>query len=105
MNNVPHLGNLIGAVLSADVFSRYSRLRGYNSIYICGTDEYGTATQTKARKEGKTPREICDYYHAIHARIYELFQIDFTYFGRTSTSKHSEIVQGLFKEVKEQGYF
>jgi methionyl-tRNA synthetase len=73
VNNVPHLGNLIGAVLSADVFSRYSRLRGYNTMYICGTDEYGTATQTKARKEGKSPREICDHFHAIHARIYENF--------------------------------
>lgn len=47
-NAVPHLGNLIGCVLSADVYSRFTRLRGYNSIYICGTDEYGTATETKA---------------------------------------------------------
>lgn len=105
VNNVPHLGNLIGAVLSADVFSRYSRLRGYNTIYICGTDEYGTATQTKAILEGKTPQEICDFYHKIHAKIYEDFQIDFNHFGRTSTEKHSEIVQMLFKQVKDQGYF
>ncbi len=48
VNNEPHLGNLIGAVLSADVYSRYCRLMGHNSIYICGTDEYGTATETKA---------------------------------------------------------
>lgn len=48
VNNVPHLGNLIGCVLSADVYARYCRLRGYNTIYICGTDEYGTATEVKA---------------------------------------------------------
>ena len=47
VNNVPHLGNLIGCVLSADVFSRYSRLRGNNSIYICGTDEYGFYNKNK----------------------------------------------------------
>ena len=47
VNNVPHLGNIIGCVLSADVYARYCRSRGYNSIYICGTDEYGTATETK----------------------------------------------------------
>ncbi len=41
VNNVPHLGNIIGCVLSADVFARYCRLRGYNTCYICGTDEYG----------------------------------------------------------------
>ena len=48
VNNVPHLGNIIGCVLSADVFARYARLAGHNAIYICGTDEYGTATETKA---------------------------------------------------------
>ena len=47
VNNVPHLGNIIGCVLSADVYARYCRSRGYNCIYICGTDEYGTATETK----------------------------------------------------------
>jgi leucyl-tRNA synthetase len=52
VNNVPHLGNIIGCVLSADVFARYARLAGHNAIYICGTDEYGTATETKAQVEG-----------------------------------------------------
>ena len=47
VNNVPHLGNIVGCVLSADVFARFCRLRGYNTLYICGTDEYGTATETK----------------------------------------------------------
>ena len=47
VNNVPHLGNIVGCVLSADVFARYSRLCGYNTLYICGTDEYGTQTETK----------------------------------------------------------
>lgn len=48
-NNAPHLGTLIGCVLSADVYSRYCRLRGYNSLYVCGTDEYGTATEMRAK--------------------------------------------------------
>lgn len=56
VNNVPHLGNIIGCVLSADVFARYARLAGHNCIYVCGTDEYGTATETKAMQEGKTPQ-------------------------------------------------
>ena len=50
VNNVPHLGNIVGCVLSADVFARFCRLRGYNTLYICGTDEYGTATETKGKK-------------------------------------------------------
>lgn len=47
-------------VLSADVFARYCRLRDYNIIYMCGTDEYGTATETKALEENCTPKQICD---------------------------------------------
>ncbi|KAI9079925.1 hypothetical protein K1719_038171 [Acacia pycnantha] len=66
VNNVPHLGNIIGSVLSADVFARYCRIRGYNAIYICGTDEYGTATETKAMEEKCSPKEICDKYYVIH---------------------------------------
>ncbi|CAH2079389.1 unnamed protein product [Thlaspi arvense] len=73
VNNVPHLGNIIGCVLSADVFARFCRNRGYNAIYICGTDEYGTATETKALEENCTPKEICDKYHAIHKEVYDWF--------------------------------
>ena len=47
VNNVPHLGNIIGCVLSADCYARYCRARGFNTVFICGTDEYGTATETK----------------------------------------------------------
>jgi len=50
VNNVPHLGNIIGCVLSADCYARYCRARGYNTVYVCGTDEYGTATETKVRR-------------------------------------------------------
>lgn len=104
VNNEPHLGNLIGAVLSADVFARYSRQMGYNTLYICGTDEYGTATETKALLEGKSPKEICDHYNKLHTEIYEAFAIDFDYFGRTSTPKHTEIVQEIFKDCDAQGF-
>ena len=56
VNNVPHLGNIIGCVLSGDVYSRYKKLQGANTLYICGTDEYGTATEVKALEQKKTPR-------------------------------------------------
>ena len=104
VNNVPHLGNLIGAVLSADVYARYCRLRGYNVVYVCGTDEYGTATETKAIEAGKTPQEICDYYHAIHADIYKWFDISFDYFGRTTTTQQTEIAQDIFNKCDQNGY-
>mmetsp|Transcript_5981 Transcript_5981/g.3391 ORF Transcript_5981/g.3391 Transcript_5981/m.3391 type:complete len:99 (-) Transcript_5981:267-563(-) len=85
VNNVPHLGNIIGCVLSADVYARYCRLKGYNTLYICGSDEYGTTTETKAIEEGITPEEICQKYYKIHKEVYDYFDIDFDIFGRTST--------------------
>jgi methionyl-tRNA synthetase len=56
---------------------------------VCGTDEYGTATETKAIQENMTPKEICDKYHAIHKKIYEWFDCDTELFGRTSTDKQT----------------
>lgn len=103
VNNIPHLGNLI-QVLSADVYSRFCRLRGYETLYVCGTDEYGTATETKAQEEGKSPRELCDYYHAIHSDIYNWFGIAFDHFGRTSTPQQTEITQGMFLDLEKNGY-
>lgn len=104
VNNVPHLGNIIGCVLSADVFARYSRLRQWNTLYLCGTDEYGTATETKAMEEGLTPQEICDKYHAIHADIYRWFNISFDTFGRTTTPQQTKITQDIFQRLLTRGF-
>jgi methionyl-tRNA synthetase len=112
VNNVPHLGNLIGCVLSADVYARYCRARGYNTIYICGTDEYGTATETKAAEMKMSPRAVCDKFHAIHRDIYQWFDVDFDFFGRTSCPDPSApehaawpqtvIAQSIFKRLHER---
>ncbi|KAL1543001.1 methionine--tRNA ligase [Salvia divinorum] len=104
VNNVPHLGNIIGCVLSADVFARYCRMRGYNTLYICGTDEYGTATETKALEEGCSPKEICDKYHAIHKEVYKWFNISFDEFGRTSSPQQTEICQSIFKKLWDNNW-
>ena len=103
VNNIPHLGNLI-QMLSADVFARFCRSRGYETMYVCGVDEYGTATETKALQEKKTPRELCDYYYAIHKDIYEWFDIAFDKFGRTSNEECTEITQRIFTELDENGF-
>ncbi|KAI4504802.1 hypothetical protein M0802_000352 [Mischocyttarus mexicanus] len=104
VNNVPHLGNIVGCVLSADIFARYCRQRNYNTLYISGTDEYGTATEAKALEEKTTPQEICDKFFSIHNDIYRWFGIGFDYFGRTTTAEQTEIVQSFFLKIKSQGY-
>lgn len=101
VNNVPHLGNLIGCVLSADVYARFCRLRGHTVLYVSGTDEYGTATEVKAMQEGVTPKELCDRYFTIHERIYNWFNIAFDHFGRTTNPQQLPIAQAIFKRLDD----
>ena len=60
--------------------------------FFTGTDEYGTATETKAVQEGLTPQQICEKYNALHSEIYKWFNIDFDYFGRTTTDNQTKYV-------------
>ncbi|KAI9664451.1 MAG: hypothetical protein M1821_005897 [Bathelium mastoideum] len=103
VNNVPHLGNIVGSVLSADVFARYSRARGCNTLFVCGTDEYGTATEVKAREEGLSEQQLCDKYHKIHSDVYRWFNIGFDIFGRTPTQQQTEIAQHIFLKLHQNG--
>ncbi len=102
VNNIPHLGNIIQS-LSGDVFARFCRNRGYDTLYVCGVDEYGTATETKALEEGKQPRELCDFYYKEHTKIYDFFHINFDKFGRTSNEQCTEITQSLFLDLDKAG--
>ncbi len=102
VNNTPHLGNLV-QILSADVFARYCRNAGYETFYACGTDEYGTASETRALKEGITARELCDRYFALHRDIYAWFNVQFDHFGRTSCQTHTQITQEIFLQLDKNG--
>ena len=83
---------LFNCVYLCRLIARFARLRNYNVLYVCGTDEYGTATETKALQEGVTPQEICDKYNKLHKQIYEWFNIDFDHFGRTTTPLQTQWV-------------
>lgn len=104
VNNVPHLGNIIGSVLSADIYARYAKNRNYNALFVCGTDEYGTATETKALEEKVTPQQLCDKYHKVHKEVYDWFGIGFDYFGRTTTPLQTEIAQDIFMKLHENNF-
>ncbi|KAL0265970.1 UNVERIFIED_CONTAM: hypothetical protein PYX00_011687 [Menopon gallinae] len=104
VNNLPHLGNVVGCVLSSDVYSRFCRKVGHRVVHICGTDEFGTAIEMAALEAGKHPREICDTNHMLHKRIYDWFEIEFDYFGRTTESSHVENTAGFFKRMESRGF-
>lgn len=104
VNNTPHLGNIIGSVLSADCYARYCRSRQLNVLFICGTDEHGTATEIKAMQENLSCRQICDRYHRKHRDIYEWLHLSFNHFGRTSADIHAKLVQNVFDAVLKNGH-
>lgn len=86
------------------MWHRYNKARGRPTLYVCGTDEYGTATETKALEEKVTPEELCAKYNKIHAEVYEWFEIGFDIFGRTPTKQHTEISQDMFMKLHKNGY-
>ncbi len=104
VNNTPHLGNIIGCVLSADVFARFCRSYGCETLFVCGTDEHGTTTEQKAIEEGITPKEVCDKYYSIHKQIYEWFNCSFDCFGRTSSLVNHEVSKDIFHKLDSNGY-
>lgn len=112
VNNIPHLGNIIGSVLPADVYNRFLKQRNIKTLYICGADEYGTSTEIKALESNMTPKEICDKYIKIHKQIYDYFQIDFSHFGRTSTNNpqndkdwiHTKITHEIFNNLVQNNF-
>ncbi|AYV75888.1 MAG: methionyl-tRNA synthetase [Terrestrivirus sp.] len=104
VNAIPHLGNLIGSTLSGDVYARYMKQKGHKVLYLCGTDEYGTTTEIKAKKENMTCQEICDKYHKLHKMVYDWFNIDFDIFGRTTTETQTELTHEIFLELYKNGF-
>src|SRR3989344_2500371 len=104
VNNLPHLGTMM-PVISADVYSRYLKyVKKVPCIFVCGTDEHGTATQTKAEEEGLTPRELCDKYYRLQKEAYDWFLCDFDCFGRTSDKENHETTVDIFNKLDKNGY-
>jgi len=104
INGVPHLGHLIGCLLPSDVYARYMRLCGNEVLYICGTDEHGTASEVGALKENMPVEEYCDKYHARHVQTYKDFNLSFDYFGRSSSEQNKEMTYHIFSRLDKNGY-
>lgn len=104
-NGPLHIGHIGGAYLNADIYSRYLRSMGKDVAFICGSDEHGAAITLRAKKEGKTPREIVDYYHELMKKAFEDFGISFDEYYRTSAPEHHQMSQDIFKKLEQNGSF
>ena len=103
-NGPLHVGQIVGAYLPADVFVRYLRAQGHDVVYVCGTDEHGVPITLTAEREGKSPREVVDYWWAHMKETFERFDISFDNFSRTSTELHARNTQLFYRKLKEGGY-
>ncbi len=104
INGVPHLGHMVGCLLPSDIYARYMRMMGNEVLYICGTDEHGTASEVGALKEGLPVEQYCNKYHERHAQTYKDFNLSFDYFGRTSSEQNKEIVYHIFEQLDKNGF-
>jgi methionyl-tRNA synthetase len=104
INVVPHLGNLVGSVLSADVTARYYRLRGDDVLLVSGSDEHGTPIEVEALKQGITPKELTDRNHAIVADLFKRWGASFDNYTRTESPVHKEFVQETLMTIYKNGY-
>ncbi len=104
VNNVPHIGNIAGSHLPADIFARFCRLAGYETVFIGGSDEHGTPIEVSAKKLGVSPKELTDLYYDVHRKIYEWLDISYDNFSRTSLKEHHKTTQEFFKKVYNRGF-
>ena len=102
-NGPKHIGHLAGAYIPADVYVRYLRLLGKDVVYVCGSDEHGTAIPNQALKEGTTSRAIIDKYHTLIRDCLYQFGISFDVYHRTSEPIHHQTSQEFFLNLYSKG--
>lgn len=104
INGIKHLGNMVGSMLPADVYSRYLRQRGHDVLYICATDEHGTPAELAAKERGLPVDEFCAQAHDAQKAVYDGFELAFDYFGRSSSEQNREITQHFARRLNENGF-
>jgi len=104
INGIKHLGNMVGSMLPADVYSRYLRQRGHDVLYICATDEHGTPAELAAKEQGIPVADFCAQAHDAQKAVYDGFALAFDYFGRSSSPQNVEITQHFARRLNENGF-
>ncbi|MFJ3719750.1 methionine--tRNA ligase [Streptomyces sp. NPDC090057] len=104
INGIKHLGNMVGSMLPADVYSRYLRQRGHDVLYICATDEHGTPAELAAKERGLAVDEFCAQAHDAQKAVYDGFALAFDYFGRSSSAENRDITQHFARKLNENGF-
>ena len=104
-NGPIHIVHLAGCYIPADIYVRYLRSTGADVAFISGTDEHGVPITVKARKEGKTPQQVVDFYYEQIKNSFADFGISFDIYSRTSNQTHHKVSQEIFTTMFDKGYF
>jgi methionyl-tRNA synthetase len=102
-NGLKHVGHLAGAYIPADIYVRYLRSQQRDVVFVCGSDEHGTAIPIQAKKEGTTPRAIIDKYHQALKEDFNSLSISFDIYHRTSEPIHHETATEFFNKLYQEG--
>ena len=104
-NGPVHIGHLAGVYLPADIYVRYLRSAGRDVKFICGSDEHGVPITIRAQKEGVTPQQVVDKYHALIRDSFKDFNVSFDVYSRTSSPTHAEVSSSFFIKLNNEGKF
>lgn len=102
-NGLKHVGHLAGAYIPADIYVRYLRAQQRDVVFVCGSDEHGTAIPIQAMKENTTARAIIDKYHEAMKQDFDDLSISFDIYHRTSEPLHHETAQEFFTYLHDRG--
>lgn len=104
-NGPVHIGHLAGVYVPADIYVRYLRLQERDVLFICGSDELGVPITLRAKKEGVSPQDIVDRYHAMISKSFKEFGISFDHYSRTSSPIHWETSSDFFRTLYNKDVF
>ncbi|MBV9903552.1 MAG: class I tRNA ligase family protein, partial [Alphaproteobacteria bacterium] len=104
INGIKHLGTLVGSMLPADVYARFCRARGLETLFICATDEHGSTTELAAAELGMDVRSFCAEQHRIQKDACEKFALSFDHFGRSSSPQNHELTQHFARKLWKNGF-
>jgi len=104
VNAIPHLGNMIGSTLSADVFARFLRLRGDEVVFVSGSDSHGTPVAIEAKKRGVSTKDLALKNHEIIKDLYKKWNLSYDNYTLTHNPIHIEFVQNFYLDVQKNGF-
>lgn len=104
-NGPLHIGHIAGCYLPSDIYVRYQRAQKRDIKFICASDEHGVPITIRALREGVSPQQIVDKYHAMMKESFQQLGISFDIYSRTSNKLHHETASAFFKKLYDDGLF